>query len=191
MAINSHNPFKGRHHPGAVILSCVRWYLRYPLSYERVTELVAEHGVEVDASRTWRWCRRMHPEVLQPRQSRLARRQEAILTSSRVPKYPSLSVEVVPALGMSSCSGRRILGSLGGAICFRTGGAAWGGICRSSFLHLLEHERIGRYQHRFSALRPARCSSRQSALSKSIVFTEPPNTAGHQCGQESFLPTGN
>jgi len=29
---------------------CVRWYLRYPLSYEHVAELVAERGVEVDAS---------------------------------------------------------------------------------------------------------------------------------------------
>src|SRR5207247_4571269 len=49
MPINSHNPFKGRQYPGEVIVLCVRWYLRYPLSYEQVTELVAERGVEVDA----------------------------------------------------------------------------------------------------------------------------------------------
>jgi len=47
MPINPHTPFKGRHYPGEVIVLCVRWYLRYPLSYEHVSELVAERGVEV------------------------------------------------------------------------------------------------------------------------------------------------
>ena len=41
MPINLHNPFKGRQHPGEVIVLCVRWYLWYPLSYEHVTELVS------------------------------------------------------------------------------------------------------------------------------------------------------
>ena len=40
MPINPQNPFKGRQYPGEVIVLCVRWYLRYPLSYEHVTELV-------------------------------------------------------------------------------------------------------------------------------------------------------
>src|ERR1700724_3202846 len=53
MPTNPHNPFKGRHFPGEVIVLCVRWYLRYPLSYQHVTELVAERGVE-DASCIWR-----------------------------------------------------------------------------------------------------------------------------------------
>jgi hypothetical protein len=30
MPITPHNPFKGRHYPGEVIVLCVRWYLRYP-----------------------------------------------------------------------------------------------------------------------------------------------------------------
>src|SRR3984957_20672182 len=54
MPINPHNPFKGRQFPGEVIVLCVRWYLRYPLSYEHVSELVAERGIEVDASCIWR-----------------------------------------------------------------------------------------------------------------------------------------
>ena len=37
-----------------------------------------------------------------------------------------------------------------------------------------------------SARRDAAAAKR--FFSKGIVFTEPPNTAGHQCGQESFLP---
>jgi transposase, IS6 family len=50
MSITPQNPFKGRQHPGEVIVLCVRLYLRYPLSYEHVRELMAERGVEVDAS---------------------------------------------------------------------------------------------------------------------------------------------
>ena len=63
MAINPHNPFKGRQYPGEVIVLCVRWYLRYPLSYEHVAELVAERGVEVDASCIWRWVQAYAPEL--------------------------------------------------------------------------------------------------------------------------------
>ena len=63
MPINPHTPFKGRHYPGEVIVLCVRWYLRYPLSYEHVSELVAERGVEVDASCIWRWVQAYAPEL--------------------------------------------------------------------------------------------------------------------------------
>jgi hypothetical protein len=49
------NPFKGRQFPGEVNILCVRWRLRYPLAYEHVAELLAEHGVEKDPSCIWRW----------------------------------------------------------------------------------------------------------------------------------------
>jgi hypothetical protein len=54
MPITLNNAFKGRQHPGELIILCVRLYLRYPLSYEHVAELVAERGVEADASCIWR-----------------------------------------------------------------------------------------------------------------------------------------
>lgn len=63
MPINPHNPFKGRQFPGEVIVLCVRWYLRYPLSYQHVTELVAERGVGMDASCIWRWVQAYAPEL--------------------------------------------------------------------------------------------------------------------------------
>ena len=63
MPIHPHNPFKGRQYPGEVIVLCVRWYLRYPLSYEHVSELMAERGVEVDASCIWRWVQVYAPEL--------------------------------------------------------------------------------------------------------------------------------
>jgi len=55
MPILPDNPFKGRQYPGDVILMAVRWYLRYPLAYEHVAELLAERGLAVDRSCVWRW----------------------------------------------------------------------------------------------------------------------------------------
>ena len=63
MPITASNPFKGRQYPGEVIVLCVRWYLRCPLSYEHVSELLAERGVEVDPSCIWRWVQAYAPEL--------------------------------------------------------------------------------------------------------------------------------
>ena len=63
MPITATNPFKGRHYPGEVILSAVRWYLRYPLAYLHVSELLRERGLFVDASCVWRWVQAYAPEI--------------------------------------------------------------------------------------------------------------------------------
>src|SRR5271154_967592 len=63
MPSTANDPFKGRQHPGELIILCVRWYLRYPLSYEHVAELMSERGVEVDASCIWRWVQAYAPEL--------------------------------------------------------------------------------------------------------------------------------
>ena len=63
MPLTATNPFKGRQFPGEVIILCVRWYLRYPLAYEHVAELLAERGVEVDPSCIWRWVQSYAPEL--------------------------------------------------------------------------------------------------------------------------------
>ena len=63
MPISPRNPFKGRHYPGQVIVSAVRWYLRYPLAYLHVSELLAERGLFVDASCVWRWVQTYAPEL--------------------------------------------------------------------------------------------------------------------------------
>jgi transposase, IS6 family len=63
MPITPANPFKGRHYSGEVILLAVRWYLRYPLAYEQVAEMLAERGLEVDASCVWRWFQAYAPEL--------------------------------------------------------------------------------------------------------------------------------
>src|SRR6266849_534595 len=49
------NPFKGRPSPGAIILLCVRWYVRYSLSYRDLEEMMLERGLKVDHSTICRW----------------------------------------------------------------------------------------------------------------------------------------
>jgi transposase-like protein len=63
MPITPTNPFKGRQYPGELILLCVRWYLRYPLAYEHVPEIMVERGIAVDASCIWRWVQAYAPEL--------------------------------------------------------------------------------------------------------------------------------
>ena len=63
MPIQLDNPFKGRQYPGDVILMAVRWYLRFPLAYEHVAELLAERGLAVDRSCVWRWVQAYAPEI--------------------------------------------------------------------------------------------------------------------------------
>jgi IS6 family transposase len=63
MPISPTNPFKDRHDPADVILSAVRWYLRYPLAYLHVSELLAERGLVVHASCIWRWVQVYAPEL--------------------------------------------------------------------------------------------------------------------------------
>jgi hypothetical protein len=40
--------FKGAHFPPDIILTCVRWYVAYPLSYRHVEELMEERGVPIN-----------------------------------------------------------------------------------------------------------------------------------------------
>jgi putative transposase len=47
--------FKGAHFVRDIILTCVRWYLAYPLSYRQVEELMQERGVSVDHATIHRW----------------------------------------------------------------------------------------------------------------------------------------
>ena len=63
MPITVADPFKGRQYPGEVILQAVRWYLRYPLAYEHVAELLAERGLAIDASCVWRCVQAYAPEL--------------------------------------------------------------------------------------------------------------------------------
>src|SRR5258706_9329488 len=57
------NPFKWRHYQAAIILLCMRWYLRYALSYRDLEEMMAERGLKVDHSTIARWVLAYAPEL--------------------------------------------------------------------------------------------------------------------------------
>ena len=42
--------FKGAHFANDLILTCVRWYVAYPLSCRHLQEMMQERGVAVDHS---------------------------------------------------------------------------------------------------------------------------------------------
>src|SRR5882757_5109123 len=57
------NPFKWRHFQADIILLCVRWYLRYALSYRDLEEMMLERGLHVDHTTIYRWVQRYAPEL--------------------------------------------------------------------------------------------------------------------------------
>ncbi|WP_429322906.1 IS6 family transposase [Paraburkholderia sp. GAS448] len=52
---------KRLHYPLDVILTCVRWYVAYPLSLRNLEEMMAERGVSVDHSTVHRWALKLLP----------------------------------------------------------------------------------------------------------------------------------
>jgi transposase, IS6 family len=53
--------FRGRHFCDETIVLCLRWYLRYPLSYRNLEDMMAERGLTVDHSTIARWVLRYAP----------------------------------------------------------------------------------------------------------------------------------
>ncbi len=53
--------FKGAHFPQDIILTGVRWYVAYPLSYRHVEELMEERGVPIDHATIQRWVVKYSP----------------------------------------------------------------------------------------------------------------------------------
>ena len=55
--------FRKRQFAAEIIVTCVRWYLRFSLSLRDVEELMAERGLSIDHTTVWRWTQRYAPEV--------------------------------------------------------------------------------------------------------------------------------
>jgi transposase-like protein len=56
--------FNGRHFDREVIVLCVRWYLRYKLSFRDLVEIMAERGLSLAHTTIMRWVKRFTPEFL-------------------------------------------------------------------------------------------------------------------------------
>ena len=61
--MNPKEPFKWRHFQDTIILLNVRWYLRYPLSYRNLKEMMLERGLKVDHSTIYRWVHDYSPQI--------------------------------------------------------------------------------------------------------------------------------
>ena len=54
--------FKGRHFDREIIILCVRWYLRFKLSFRDLVEMMAERGIGLAHTTIMRWIQRYVPE---------------------------------------------------------------------------------------------------------------------------------
>jgi IS6 family transposase len=57
------NHFKWRHFQADIILLCVRWYLRYVLSYRDLEEMMLERGLQLDHTTIYLWVQHYAPEL--------------------------------------------------------------------------------------------------------------------------------
>ena len=56
--------FRGRHFDREVIILCVRWYLRYKLSFRDLVEMMSERGLHLAHTTILRWVQRFAPEFI-------------------------------------------------------------------------------------------------------------------------------
>ncbi len=54
---------KRLHYPLEVMLTCVCWYVAYPLSLRHLEEMMAERGISVDHSTVHRWSLKLLPAL--------------------------------------------------------------------------------------------------------------------------------
>jgi transposase-like protein len=64
--------FKGSQFPKAVILYAVWFYVRFPVSYRDLEEIMAERGVEVDHATLNRWVEKFSGQIASEAQKRKA-----------------------------------------------------------------------------------------------------------------------
>jgi transposase-like protein len=64
--------FKGRHFEREIIILCVRWYLRFKLSFRDLMEMMAERGLSLAHTTIMRWVQGFAPEF-ERRWNRFAR----------------------------------------------------------------------------------------------------------------------
>ena len=60
MSLNP-SEFKWKHYRGEIILQCVRWYLRYSITYRDLVEMMSERGISICHSTLVRWVHQYGP----------------------------------------------------------------------------------------------------------------------------------
>jgi len=57
------NLFKWKHYESEIIMLCTRWYLKYPLSYRNVVDMMAERGLDISHTTIMRWVHQYSPTI--------------------------------------------------------------------------------------------------------------------------------
>ena len=55
--------FKWKHYQSGIIILCVRWYLKYPLSYRNLEEMMQERGLDICHTTIYRWVLEYSPKL--------------------------------------------------------------------------------------------------------------------------------
>jgi transposase-like protein len=108
--------FKGRHYPAEFILLCVRWYLKFNVSYRHLAEMMQERGFVVHHTTMYRWIQTYSPQL-----EKLIRWYQGYTTSSwrvdetyiNVAANGSICSELLIAVGAPSTSIYRSAGMPG------------------------------------------------------------------------------
>ena len=91
--------FAGRHFDQEVIILCVRWYLRYKLSFRDLVEMMAERGLNLAHTTILRWVRRYAPEFVKRwnRFGRSAGRSSRVDETDRLQAQPDTRLAAAKA----------------------------------------------------------------------------------------------
>ena len=100
--------FRGRHFEDMIILLCVRWYLRYSLTYRDLEEIMAERNLAVDHVTIWRWVQRYAPVLNQRLRRELRPRNRSWRVDETYVKVAGrwaylIAPSILPARPSSSC----------------------------------------------------------------------------------------
>lgn len=71
------NLFKWKHYESEIIILCVRWYLKYPLSYRMLVEMMAERGLNVTHTTIMRWVHQYSPIINERLRKRLKKTNDS------------------------------------------------------------------------------------------------------------------
>jgi transposase, IS6 family len=63
ISVANHSLFKWKHYQPDIILSTVRWYLRYNLSFRDLVEMMEERGLSMAHTTIMRWVHQYGPEM--------------------------------------------------------------------------------------------------------------------------------
>ncbi len=59
----SQHLFKWKHFESEIIILCIRWYLKYPLSYRMLVEMMQERGLNLTHTTIMRWVHQYSPII--------------------------------------------------------------------------------------------------------------------------------